>query len=362
MAVQADGADLGFNADIVNEFGGDAPHAISEYYGGGDLVPAGANPNVPTSGEVQFSDFYGAVAATVLTIGSNTQNYNIKTAAVNAGGDQSTPVILTINSGVTVSGSNNSTPAMKTDTGWSNGVTINIINNGSIVGSAGSDTTGNPSSGGGTGGVGGGNNNGGGGAGGAAGSAGSAGSGSAESANNGGIAFEHSQTGDNNLSVIFDTAGTRTGGAAGTKTITGNGGGGGGGGANGRAFCAGGGGGGGANGGGGGGGGNAHSGGGSSGSGGGSTSGGAGGGFGGGLCNASGNNPNCSAYHGNGGNGGSGGNVGSSGSAGSGGGPAHNCHGGGPGGGGGSGGAAGSNGTANGSAGAALSGNTDQIS
>ena len=24
-------------ADIVNEFGGDAPHALSEYYGGGGL-------------------------------------------------------------------------------------------------------------------------------------------------------------------------------------------------------------------------------------------------------------------------------------------------------------------------------------
>ena len=31
MAVQADGDDLAINADIVNEFGGDAPHAISEY-------------------------------------------------------------------------------------------------------------------------------------------------------------------------------------------------------------------------------------------------------------------------------------------------------------------------------------------
>ena len=38
MAVQADGDDLAINADIVNEFGGDAPHAISEYYGGGDIV------------------------------------------------------------------------------------------------------------------------------------------------------------------------------------------------------------------------------------------------------------------------------------------------------------------------------------
>jgi len=230
--------------EIVAEFGGDAPHAMSEYYGGGDKVPAGANPNVATSGMTKFGDFYDAVAATVLTISSNTSNYNIKTAAVAAGGDQNTPVILTINNGVTVSSSSNSTPAMKTDTGWGSGVTINITNNGSIVGangsagSNGSASSGNPSSGGGAGGHGtepfSNTLNAG------SGSAGAAGSGSAQSGNNGangsagGSAFEHSQTGDNNLSVIFDTAGTRTGGSGGAggsaaaHTTKGNGGGGGG--------------------------------------------------------------------------------------------------------------------------------------
>ena len=38
--------------EIVAEFGGDAPHAMSEYYGGGDKVPQGANPNVPTSAPI----------------------------------------------------------------------------------------------------------------------------------------------------------------------------------------------------------------------------------------------------------------------------------------------------------------------
>ena len=216
MAVKSSGSDLALQGDIVAEFGGSAPHAMSEYYGGGALVPAGANPGIATSGQITMNSFYGSVAATVLTISSNTSNYNIKSAAVAAGGDTSTPVILTINSGVTVSSSSTSNPAMKTDTGWSNGVTINIINNGSIVGangsagSSGSNTNANPSSGGGSGG--GSNGNGG---------SGAAGSGSASGANNGGNgsaggnAFEHSQTGDNNLSVIFDTAGTRTGGTGG---------------------------------------------------------------------------------------------------------------------------------------------------
>ena len=104
--------------DIAGEFGGSAPHALSEYYGGGGLVPAGANPGVATSGQINVGSFYGTVAATVLTISSNTNDYNIKSAAVAAGGDTSTPVILTINSGVTVGSTSTSTPAMKTDTGW----------------------------------------------------------------------------------------------------------------------------------------------------------------------------------------------------------------------------------------------------
>ena len=224
MAVKSSGA-LAIQGDIVAEFGGSQPHSLSEYYGGAGLVPAGANPGVATSGAINMNSFYGTVAATVLTISSNTNNYNIKSSAVAAGGDVGTPVILTINSGVTVGSTSSSNPAMKTDTGWSNGVTINITNNGSIVGAAGSDTTTNPSSGGGNGGGSNTHPNQGGQY--PAGSAGQAHSGSAGSSNNGGNAFEHSQTGNDYLSVVFATAGTRTGGAAGQATFKGNGGGGG---------------------------------------------------------------------------------------------------------------------------------------
>lgn len=333
--------------EIVAEFGGDAPHAMSEYYGGGSLVPQGANPNVSTSGQNKFSNFYNSVAATVLNILSNTTNYNIKTAVQAAGGDLNTPVILTIASGVTVSSTSSTEPAMKTDTGWGAGVTINITNNGSIVGSAGADTSANPSSGGGSGGSaqGGFGSNGNGGSG----SAGQAGSGSADSANNGSPAFTHSQPGSN-LSVIFDTAGTRTGGAAGTKTIQGNGGGGGAGrglknfspksfwyypgagGGGGAAF-------------------------GSAGSGGGPASGpGPNGSAGGATSGGSGGSPFTPTAGGGGGTtarGGSGGNLGSAGSSG---GPGGNF------GSNGSGGSAGADANVNGTAGSALAGNTAQIS
>ena len=135
MAVKSSG-ELAMT-EIVAEFGGDAPHAISEYYGGGTYVPAGANAGVATSGMTKWSDYYDTVAATVLTISSGTNNYNIKTAAVAAGGDANTPVILTINSGVTVGSTSVGTAAMRTDTGWGAGTTITITNNGTIRGGTG---------------------------------------------------------------------------------------------------------------------------------------------------------------------------------------------------------------------------------
>jgi len=224
MALQASGQIS--LSDIAAEFGGTAPHSMSEYYGGGDNVPAGANPGIATSGAINMNSFYGGVAATVLNITSSVNNYDIGAQAISAGGDKSTPVILTINSGVTVGSTSSSTAAMYTGTGWSSGTTINITNNGSIVGSAGVDATGAFD--GATGGNGGNGNPGTGFSNGLPGGAGTAGGGgSATSVQDGGDAFYHSQTADNNLSVIFDTVGTRTAGAAGVLSVPGGGGGGG---------------------------------------------------------------------------------------------------------------------------------------
>ena len=228
MALQTSGAIS--LANIQTEFGGSNPISLSEYYGGGTYVPAGANPGIATSGAINMNSFYGGVAATVLTISSNTNNYDIGAAAIAAGGDKSTPVILTINAGVTVGSTSSGTAAMYTGTGWSSGTTINITNNGAIVGASGSSVsqTGTQT---GTGG--------GGGSGfsvvgwppisAVAGSSGSTGAPTSDAGANGGNAFYHSQTGSN-LSVIFDTAGTRSGGTGGTITAAGGGGGGGGGG------------------------------------------------------------------------------------------------------------------------------------
>jgi hypothetical protein len=60
MPVRSSGS-LGLEADIVNEFGGERPHSISEYYRGGTLVAnSNLNINIPTSGQISFSDFYNS--------------------------------------------------------------------------------------------------------------------------------------------------------------------------------------------------------------------------------------------------------------------------------------------------------------
>ena len=70
MALPSSGT-LSIN-DIVGEFGGSAPHSLSEYYRGGPLVKnITQNSSVPTSGTIKITDFYGAVKYTPLSILGN---------------------------------------------------------------------------------------------------------------------------------------------------------------------------------------------------------------------------------------------------------------------------------------------------
>lgn len=55
--------------DIAGEFGGSAPHSLSEYYAGGGLVPSGTSGTygaVPSSGTISIQNFYGTSNATPL--------------------------------------------------------------------------------------------------------------------------------------------------------------------------------------------------------------------------------------------------------------------------------------------------------
>ena len=76
MALQTSGAIS--LANIAGEFGGTAPHSMSEYYRGGAYTTSNAT-NVPTSGAISFSNFYGAVKQFQFTSPLSTTNYDSST-------------------------------------------------------------------------------------------------------------------------------------------------------------------------------------------------------------------------------------------------------------------------------------------
>jgi len=85
---------------------------------------------------MSFDEWYGASAAVTinLTIGANTNNYNIQNSRGGTYVAGVTTVNLTINSGVTVGSTSTGTYALDTGTGWASGDVINIINNGTVKG------------------------------------------------------------------------------------------------------------------------------------------------------------------------------------------------------------------------------------
>jgi len=99
------------------------------------------------SGTISLNDAYGKANLFPITISTNQTNVDLRTFAINAGWNQSSRVIATINPGVYISSNNTGTPALTVSGSFPSGV--EIINNGFIVGM------------GGAGGAGGGNNNGG---------------------------------------------------------------------------------------------------------------------------------------------------------------------------------------------------------
>lgn len=135
------------NRSINLEFGRTATQttAMSQLYRNGGIVGAGA-PNVPTSGTISISQFYGAANNFTFnqTLSSPTTNYNIYSAAVAAGWPTSIPLVatITINSGVVVSSTSSGTPAFQTGSPFPSGSTLALTNNGTIAGRGGTGGTG----------------------------------------------------------------------------------------------------------------------------------------------------------------------------------------------------------------------------
>jgi hypothetical protein len=98
---------------------------------------------VPSGAIIMPTNFYGKSSSVSysITISTNTANFNLRTAAIAAGWNGTTvPVTIncTINSGVYVYSTSTGAYAWQTGTGYpGSGVTLNLTNNGTILGMGG---------------------------------------------------------------------------------------------------------------------------------------------------------------------------------------------------------------------------------
>ena len=129
MALQSSGAIS--LSDIQTEFGGSNPISLSEYYRGGAYVTSN-NGNVPTSGVITLSNFYGAVRQFQHTITSHQQELNLYNYLTGQGWNGSDPVALTINSGVYLWSNNTSTAGLIIPSAFNNILTIINITSSTI--------------------------------------------------------------------------------------------------------------------------------------------------------------------------------------------------------------------------------------
>lgn len=83
------------------------------------------------SGTISMSQGYGKANQFSFSIASNQTNANLRSLAVAAGWNQSSKVVATINSGITVSSNATGTPALTVNGSFPNGVTL--VNNGVIL-------------------------------------------------------------------------------------------------------------------------------------------------------------------------------------------------------------------------------------
>jgi len=139
MALQSSGAIS--LSDIQTEFGGSNPISLSEYVRNGAYVPdAAANSSIPTTtSNMQFSQFYGATNQVSFTISSSQQELNLQTYLTGQGWDGSTPVVLTINSGVYLWSNSTSTAGLIISSAFDN--KLIIYNSGYIIGKGGNGGT-----------------------------------------------------------------------------------------------------------------------------------------------------------------------------------------------------------------------------
>lgn len=139
MAIQTSGA-ISFQ-DLVDEFTTGKPISLGQMYRGGAFVPnATANNNVPLSGIIKLSDFYGATASYVHSHTVTNNTFNLTTDAILSATDWdgNIPVDLTINipTGIVVSANTTANNAVLINT-LPTGSVVTLNNAGTIVGMGG---------------------------------------------------------------------------------------------------------------------------------------------------------------------------------------------------------------------------------
>ena len=112
-------------SDLVAEFGGSAPHAMSEYYRNAGLVP-GNNTNIPTSGQFALTNCYSAVNEIQHTHSDGDTHQDLSTI-FGSNWSSTVPKRVIIPSGVTVGGT--STHAINVPTGMGGTLVMDISGN-----------------------------------------------------------------------------------------------------------------------------------------------------------------------------------------------------------------------------------------
>ena len=151
---------VGLSGDIQAAAGGSNPASMSEYYAGDATVwsvaaatAAGVYGAIPASGAISMGTFRNKFFFKATISSNRTTTYNVMTEAQAAGfapASQTLIAIITVNSGIYLVGTSAGTAnyAFDTGTGYTNGASIHLINNGIIAGRGGAGGTGNAGTGG----------------------------------------------------------------------------------------------------------------------------------------------------------------------------------------------------------------------
>lgn len=136
MAIKTSGS-LSF-ADIRSEFGGPTPASLGSYYRGGSLVPNGPaeNNNIPTSGAISLSSFYGASNVFNATFTGNFVIMDLRVELINRGWNQSAPVRAYFAPGTIVRSYSPDFAALNISGSFPGGIKV-VIDSATIVGCGG---------------------------------------------------------------------------------------------------------------------------------------------------------------------------------------------------------------------------------